>query len=396
MTTTETGHKHMFPLEKPGVFGKTGPCECGLTHEQALAGDRIREQGQAAQSAFYAHFGTDADNGVAEIDEQHRPAWEAAARAVAGPLERERNILRGQLECAELTIADNRNALTALRAAFDLDAVAARSLLDTLRAALSTLTDRAEASRAITEDEAGEYRKIGAESPQAGIAAGRIYDLLARLRSTQAERDRLRALLNEAPQSVRADEFARVKVRLCALVASLDETAERGGCPAGEFDQGAGHASAVTARQLRAILDETAMGTTPLPAPGDPDCTAGTPVPAVTADEQGVVTETGGGSAPAGHVHRFLPGASTCECGKTYADAQVDESLARYIATRTGNWLTASEVQRHVRVGHARAVLLLDGLAEAAVLVPRDDKGRYVVPYVPATAVSTEGKTSGA
>lgn len=58
----------------------------------------------------------------------------------------------------------------------------------------------------------------------------------------------------------RADEFARVKVKLCALVDSLDKTAGHGGVHAEEFDQGAAHASAVTARQLRAILDETALG----------------------------------------------------------------------------------------------------------------------------------------
>jgi hypothetical protein len=37
MTTTEAAHKHMFPFEKPGVFGDYGPCECGLTREEALA-----------------------------------------------------------------------------------------------------------------------------------------------------------------------------------------------------------------------------------------------------------------------------------------------------------------------------------------------------------------------
>jgi hypothetical protein len=59
--------------------------------------------------------------------------------------------------------------------------------------------------------------------------------------------------------TARADEFARVKVKLCALIASLDETVEHG-VHAEEFDQGAAHASAVTVRQLRAILDETALG----------------------------------------------------------------------------------------------------------------------------------------
>jgi len=70
----------------------------------------------------------------------------------------------------------------------------------------------------------------------------------------------------QEPKPARADEFARVKVRLCALVASLDETVSRG-THAEEFDQGAAHASAVTARQLRVILDETALGVTPQAAP---------------------------------------------------------------------------------------------------------------------------------
>lgn len=65
-------------------------------------------------------------------------------------------------------------------------------------------------------------------------------------------------------QAARADEFARVKVRLSALVASLDETVERG-THAEEFDQGAAHASAVTARQMREILNDTALGVTPGP-----------------------------------------------------------------------------------------------------------------------------------
>jgi hypothetical protein len=38
--------------------------------------------GQAACDAFYGYFGTDSSSAVPEIDEQHRPAWEAAAQAV--------------------------------------------------------------------------------------------------------------------------------------------------------------------------------------------------------------------------------------------------------------------------------------------------------------------------
>jgi hypothetical protein len=79
----------------------------------------------------------------------------------------------------------------------------------------------------------------------------------------------VKAVAAQESQPARADEFARVKVRLCALVASLDETVERGTQPPQlQFDQGAAHASAVTARQLREILTDTALGVTPQPAPG--------------------------------------------------------------------------------------------------------------------------------
>jgi hypothetical protein len=71
-----------------------------------------------------------------------------------------------------------------------------------------------------------------------------------------------------AQQPARADEFARVKVRLSALVASLDGTVERSGTSDEEFDRGAAHASAVTARQLREILNDTALGITPRSAAG--------------------------------------------------------------------------------------------------------------------------------
>jgi hypothetical protein len=87
------------------------------------------------------------------------------------------------------------------------------------------------------------------------------------------ERDFWRGVIDVAPATVtggqpaRADEFARVKVRLSALVASLDETVCRTPTSECGFDQGAAHASAVTARQLREILNDTALGTTPQPAP---------------------------------------------------------------------------------------------------------------------------------
>jgi hypothetical protein len=125
--TTETAHEHMFPLEKPGVFGKTGPCECGLTREQALAASRGRDLPAEETGAEFTGwmeaqgYSTHPDDceGMAEAF----AAGQLAGRdlAAAAPLERERNILRGQLEHAELTITDYRNALTAQRAEFDRD-----------------------------------------------------------------------------------------------------------------------------------------------------------------------------------------------------------------------------------------------------------------------------------
>lgn len=81
------------------------------------------------------------------------------------------------------------------------------------------------------------------------------------------ERDIIAAQPQDGGAPARADEFARVKVRLSALVASLDETVERCRNTDSEFDLGAAHAAAVDARQLRQILDDTALGTTPQPAP---------------------------------------------------------------------------------------------------------------------------------
>ncbi|MGH6656399.1 MAG: hypothetical protein ACRDVE_14490 [Actinocrinis sp.] len=83
----------------------------------------------------------------------------------------------------------------------------------------------------------------------------------------RAQRD-LDAAREPQPAPGRTDEFARVKVRLCALVDSLDKSVDLGR-HGEEFDQGAAHASAVTARQLREILDDTALGRTPQPAPGE-------------------------------------------------------------------------------------------------------------------------------
>ncbi len=63
----------------------------------------------------------------------------------------------------------------------------------------------------------------------------------------------------------RADEFARMKVKLSALIASMEDTVrprpdDLYDSMSREFDDGAVHVTAVTLRQLRAILDETALG----------------------------------------------------------------------------------------------------------------------------------------
>lgn len=116
------------------------------------------------------------------------------------------------------------------------------------------------ALREIAEPSGDEFPRDAARNALGNDAA--IRDNVVLTREPQPAPDvaaRLRA--------VRADEFARVKVQLCLLVDSLDETVKRGS-HAEEFDQGAAHASAVTARQLREILNDTALGTTPQPAPG--------------------------------------------------------------------------------------------------------------------------------
>lgn len=81
-------------------------------------------------------------------------------------------------------------------------------------------------------------------------------ELRLQLAELRAERDRYRE---------RFDEFGRVKIRLSALVASLDETVTRCQNTDSEFDMGAAHSASVDARQIRQILDDTALGTTPEP-----------------------------------------------------------------------------------------------------------------------------------
>jgi hypothetical protein len=106
----------------------------------------------------------------------------------------------------------------------------------------------------------GGFDAIAAQQPQP--APGDVREQLDAMKTVLQETSR-----ESSQRGARADEFARVKVRLCALVASLDDTVERCRNTDSEFDMGAAHASAVTARQLREILTDTALGVTPQPAP---------------------------------------------------------------------------------------------------------------------------------
>jgi hypothetical protein len=94
-----------------------------------------RTPGYANCAAFTVALGGDPDTAwhLAELQDS-RQAWEAAALAL----------------------------YSSLRDEF----IKASTERDDLRAALSSLTDCAEASQAITEDEADEYRKLVAEAPR--------------------------------------------------------------------------------------------------------------------------------------------------------------------------------------------------------------------------------------
>lgn len=98
------------------------------------------------------------------------------------------------------------NVLRAIKAEGEVQPL--KSLLDTLRSALSILTDKAEVSGAITRREGDEYRKLGAESPQAGMAATRIYDLVRERnqagRQLRGLHDLVRSILQSLPDT--ADE----------------------------------------------------------------------------------------------------------------------------------------------------------------------------------------------
>jgi hypothetical protein len=73
----------------------------------------------------------------------------------------------------------------------------------------------------------------------------------------------------------------------------------------------------------------------------------GTPVPAVSTDGRGLVaataTEAATGDGHAEHKHEFPPGIDgSCECGKSYTAARVDEALGKYVTERAGRFVTAA------------------------------------------------------
>jgi hypothetical protein len=96
------------------------------------------------------------------------------------------------------------------------------------------------------------------------------YDAMRRAFLAGTEAEAAIAAAAPAPQAARADEFARVKVKLCALIDRLDKAAERE-YPT-DLAQGNAYAQGAIAGQLRAILDETALHAAapavPQPAPG--------------------------------------------------------------------------------------------------------------------------------
>lgn len=108
----------------------------------------------------------------------------------------------------------------------------------------------------------------GIRANEQQLCANRIRAALVRAVSGHA------AAQKPQPAPARADEFARMKVKLSALIASMEDTVrprpdDMYDPMSREFDDGAVHATAVNLRQLRAILDETATAAgEPQPAPG--------------------------------------------------------------------------------------------------------------------------------
>lgn len=64
---------------------------------------------------------------------------------------------------------------------------------------------------------------------------------------------------------------------------------------------------------------------------------------------------------------------------------RITKDTKAYVATRAGTFVTGSLVQRHVRVGFARAVTELNQMADDRLIGMPDTKGRYAVPHAPAT-----------
>ena len=71
------------------------------------------------------------------------------------------------------------------------------------------------------------------------------------------------------------------------------------------------------------------------------------------------------------------------------AGDRITEDTKAYVATRAGTFVTGSLVQRHVRIGFARAVTELNQMADDRLIGMPDAKGRYTVPHVPATPEAT-------
>ena len=220
--------------------------------------------GQAAREAF-GELGADWYPGTPwnRLHEDLRAQWEAAAQAAVDAA------TEGSLRACGYTLADVGRFLEAEAAAQEPHAALPAAELEAAAAAILTAQNANDG-----EPERFETNLL------AKVALTAAHRVRVAAREPHAADDSYPCTVCEeiggphgVPWPARADEFARVKVRLSALIASMEDTVrprpdDLYDSMSREFDDGAVHATAVTLRQLRVILDDTALGTTPKPAPG--------------------------------------------------------------------------------------------------------------------------------
>jgi hypothetical protein len=154
-----------------------------------------KTDGQLAYEAFYTAFGGTVPDWPPIGMEGGREAWEAAAAAGADSArERMAELVSevGELRALHKEAHVALDNMLAQRDQLERESRAARNECDQLRVMLSTLTDRAEASGTITEDEADEYRdRAGLKAWQTANAAAVLAgpDALGDLQAAIPDRD---------------------------------------------------------------------------------------------------------------------------------------------------------------------------------------------------------------